>query len=105
VADATAAGEVLLDHFRGRSDLPMGAQAADAAIRRELGLTGLDDVVARAVRVDGDLTTTRLQVAGHGVREVVVRRVPGEATYQLTCSARRENAVPRHEVVEVREAS
>jgi hypothetical protein len=83
----------------------MGAQAADAAIRRELGVTGLDDVVARAVRVDGDLTTTRLQVAGHGVREVVVRRVPGEATYQLTCSARRENAVARHEVVEVREAS
>ena len=101
-ADATAAGEVLLDHFRGRSDLPMGAQAADVAIRRELGLTGLDDVLARSVRVEGDVTTARFDVAGHGAREVVVRRVPGETTHRLTCSARRDNAVPRHEVVEVR---
>jgi hypothetical protein len=105
VADATAAGEVLLDHLRGRSDLPMGAQAADVAIRRELGLTGLDDVVPRAVRVDGDRTTARFDVAGHGAREVVVRRVPGETAHQLTCSARRDSVVPRHEVVEVRDAS
>lgn len=104
VADATAAGEVLVDHLRGRSDLPMGAQAADAALRRELGVTGLDDVLARSVRVDGDLTTARFDVAGHGAREVVVRRVPGDTAHQLTCSARRDNPVPRHEVVEVREA-
>lgn len=105
VADATAAGEVLLDHFRGRSDLPMGAQAADVAIRRELDLTGLDDVLARSVRVEGDVTTARFDVAGHGAREVVVRRVPGETTHRLTCSARRDDPVPRHEVVEVRDAS
>jgi hypothetical protein len=105
VADATAAGEVLLDHLRGRSDLPMGAQAADVAVRRELGLTGLDDVVPRAVRVDGDRTTARFDVAGHGAREVVVRRVPGETAHQLTCSARRDSAVPRHEVVDVRDCS
>jgi hypothetical protein len=105
VADATAAGEVLLDHLRGRSDLPMGAQAADAAIRRALGVTGLDDVLARSVRVEGDLTTARFDVAGHGAREVVVRRVLDETTHQLTCSARRESAVPRHEVVQVRDAS
>ncbi|MDR7253437.1 hypothetical protein J2X46_002422 [Nocardioides sp. BE266] len=102
VADATATGEVLLDHLRGRSDLPMGAQAADIALRRELGLTGLDDVVARSVRVDGDLTTARFDVAGHA-HLVVVRRVAGEATHRLTCSARRDNVVPRHEVVELRE--
>lgn len=103
VADATAAGEVLLDHFRGRSDLPMGAQAADAALRRDLGVAGLDDVLARSVRVDGEITTARFDVLGHGAREVVVRRVLGETTHQLTCSARRDNAVPRHEVLEVRE--
>jgi hypothetical protein len=103
VADATAAGEVLLDHFRGRSDLPMGAQAADVALRRELRLTGFDDVLARSVRVDGELTTARFAVAGHGAREVVVRRVVGETAHQLTCSARRANPVPRHEVLEVRE--
>lgn len=104
VAAATTAGEVLLDHFRGRSDLPMGAQAADVALRRELGLTGLDDVVVRSVRVDGDLTTTLCDVTGGDAREVVVRRVVGDTAHRLTCSARRDNPVPRHEVVEVRGA-
>ena len=103
VATATLAGEVLLDHFRGRSDLPMAAQAADVAIRRDLGLVGLDDVQVLAVRVDGDLTTTRFEVRGHGLRDVVVRRLAGEDAHQLTCSARRSSAIPRHEVVEVRE--
>lgn len=104
VATATHAGEVVLDHLRGRSDLSMASQAADIAVRREHGLAGLDDVEARSVRTDGDLTTTRLDVRGHGLLDVVVRRVPGEDTHRLTCSARRANAVPRHEVVEVRRA-
>ena len=104
VATASAAGEVVLDHLRGRSDLPMAAQAADVSLRREHGLTGMDDVRPEAIRVDGDLTTARFDVRGHGLRDVVVRRVPGEATHQLTCSARRGSAIPRHEVVEVREA-
>lgn len=103
VADATAAGQVLLEHFRGRSDLPMPAQVADVELRREHGLTGLDDVQVRGVRVDGDLTTVRCDVHGLGVRDVVVRRVPGEDAHQLTCSARRASTIPRHEVVEVRE--
>jgi hypothetical protein len=104
VADATAAGEVVLDHLRGRSDLPMGAQAAEVALRREHGLTGLDDVRALGSRVAGDVTTARFEAAGHGVVEVVVRRVLGEEPHRLTCSARRDNPVPRHEVVEVRPA-
>jgi hypothetical protein len=105
VADATARGEVLLDHFRGRSDLPMGAQAADIELRRHFGLTGLDDVRATAVRVDGDLTTARFDLAGHGAREVVVRRVLGEDDHRLTCSARRAGPVPRHEVVQIADRS
>ncbi|TGN63525.1 sucrase ferredoxin [Nocardioides eburneiflavus] len=105
VADATAAGEVLLEHFRGRSDLPMPAQAADVALRREHRLTGLDDVQVRGVRADGDLTTVRCEVRGLGARDVVVRRVPGADAHQLTCSASRASTIPRHEVVEVREVS
>ncbi|GAB3017409.1 sucrase ferredoxin [Nocardioides flavus (ex Wang et al. 2016)] len=101
VADATAAGELLLEHFRGRSDLPMAAQAADIALRRQHGLTGLDDVLVRRVRTDGDLTTVRCEVSGLGACDVVVRRVPGEDAHQLTCSARRASTIPRHEVVEV----
>ncbi|NYE36631.1 hypothetical protein F4692_001764 [Nocardioides cavernae] len=105
VADATHAGEVLLDHLRGRSDLPMAAQAADVALRREHALVGLDDVQATTVRSDGELTTTRFEVRGQGLLDVVVRRVPGEGSHLLTCSARREGAAPRHEVVEVRAGS
>jgi hypothetical protein len=105
VADATAAGEVLLEHFRGRSDLPMAAQAADVALRREHGVTGLDDLQVRGVRVDGDLTTVRCEVGGLGLRDVVVRRVPSEGAHRLTCSASRASTIPRHEVVEVSEVS
>jgi hypothetical protein len=102
VAAATARGEVLLDHFRGRSDLPMAVQAADVALRREHGLLGLDDVRPGAVRVADDLTTARFAVQGRGEVDVVVRRVAGADAHQLTCSARRASTIPGHEVVEVR---
>jgi hypothetical protein len=102
VADATARGEVVLDHLRGRSDLPMPAQAAEVALRRRLQLTGLDDVRPLGVRSEGDLTTATFEAAGHGVLDVVVRRVLSEAAYPLTCSALRDNRVPRHELVDIR---
>jgi hypothetical protein len=102
VAAATASGEVLLDHFRGRSDLPMAVQAADVALRREHAVLGLDEVRAVSARADGDLTTARFEVTGHGLREVVVRRVAGDDPHRLTCSARRADPVPRHEIVEER---
>ena len=102
VADATARGEVVLDHLRGRSDLSMGVQAAEVALRREHDLAGVDDVRALGSRSDGDVTTARFEAAGIGVVEVVVRRVLGDEPYRLTCSARRDNPVPRHEVVAVR---
>ncbi|WP_210649502.1 sucrase ferredoxin [Nocardioides sp. SYSU D00065] len=105
VADATASGAVLLDHLRGRSDLPMAAQVADIALRREHGRTGLDDVRAVSVHGDGDLTTARFEVEGVSLRDVVVRRVAGAATHRLTCSAVRDSAIPRHEVLEVRDVT
>ena len=105
VAAATAAGEVLLEHLRGRSDLPMAVQAADVALRREHRLVGLDDVRPGAVRVDDDLTTARFTVVGRGEVDVVVRRVVGDDLHRLTCSAGRGSAVPRHELVEVRPAT
>ncbi len=103
VAAATASGQVLLEHFRGRSDLPMAAQAADVALRRAHDLLGLDDVRLVSARAHGELTTTRFEVADRGVREVVVRRMAGDDAHRLTCSARRANPVPRHEVIEVRD--
>ena len=96
VADALADGRLAMDHLRGRSDLAMPVQAADIALRRQLGLTGLDDVRPTSARSDGDLTSVTLDAAGREVT-VKVRRVlePGQ---QLTCGAQRDNPVPRFEV-------
>ena len=96
---------MLLEHLRGRSDLPMAVQVADIALRREHALVGLDDVRPGAVRVDHDLTTARFAVAGRGEVDVVVRRVAGADAHQLTCTARRASTIPGHEVVEVRAAT
>lgn len=103
VARAHGAGQLALDHFRGRSDLPMAVQAAEVALRRRLGLTDLDGVVPEGRVVEGDLTTARFRVtAGDGAdraAEVVVRRVVTDEQHLLTCAAARASAVPRHEVV------
>ena len=104
VADATLAGQVVLEHFRGRSDLPMAAQAAEVALRRHLALTGLDDVRPRGTRRDGDVVTARFDASGHGVLDVRVRRVLSEASYRLTCDALRDDRVPRHELVDINPA-
>jgi len=97
VADATGRGEVLLEHFRGRSDLSMPAQAADIDVRRRLGLTGLDDVRPISARAAGDDTVVVLEAQGSTV-EVRVRRVLG-GEERLTCRAGRDSPVPRFEVV------
>lgn len=97
VADATGRGEVLLEHFRGRSDLSMPAQAAEIDVRRRLGLTGLDDVRPVSARAAGDDTVVIVEAAGSTV-EVRVRRVL-EGEQRLTCRAGRDSPVPRFEVV------
>ena len=45
LADALEDGELPLDHFRGRCSLPPEQQAAEILLRRERGLSRLDDVV------------------------------------------------------------
>jgi len=97
VADVTARGEVLLEHLRGRSDLPMAVQYADVEVRRRLGLRGLDDVRPLSVRTTDGVTTVVLDAAGTPV-ELSVRQVLG-AEERLTCRAGRTSAVPRFEVV------
>jgi hypothetical protein len=96
VAAATGRGEVLLEHLRGRSDLPMPAQAADVDVRRRLGLTGFDEVRVVSARTTGDVTTVALEAAGEPL-EVRVRRVLG-AEQVLTCRAGRANPVTSYEV-------
>jgi hypothetical protein len=101
MAGAHLAGELDLDHLRGRSSYPMAVQAAEIHLRRELGATRTEDVVVLDRSVDGALTSTAFAVAG-GVYDVVVRTVvdPSTAT-RLTCKASRDNPVPAHELVGV----
>lgn len=101
VAGAHLAGEVDLDHLRGRASYPMPVQAAEVALRRELGVTRLDDVTALRQSRDGELTTATFRVGG-GTYDVAVRTTadPAGAT-RLTCKAQRDNPIPRHELVGV----
>jgi hypothetical protein len=106
VAGAHLAGELDLDHLRGRSGWPMAVQAAEIALRRQLGATRDGDValVERSVAPDGAgrTTTATFRVAG-GTYDVVVRTAPrpAPATARLTCKARVESPVPEHRLVGV----
>ena len=98
VARAHLAGRVDLGYLRGRTTLPMPAQAAEAALRERLGELRLDGVRAVSVRSGGDRTTTRFEVGG--VRyDVVVRSTQGADRHRLTCTAARLNPVPTYEAV------
>ena len=101
---AAAAAEVLggrlpLDVLRGRSCLPMPAQAAEIALFRHLGETAMAAVRVLRVRRGGELTTVELATSEDRWR-VVVRTTLGEDV-QLTCRALRLNPNPHHEVVEL----
>ena len=99
VAGAHLAGELDLDHLRGRSSHPVAVQAAEILLRRELGVTRRDDVVLMERSTEGDLTTATFAVAG-AMYDVRVRTVEGDVA-RLTCKAGRDNPVPAHGLVSV----
>ena len=72
IATELAAGRIPLEHYRGKTIYPPEAQAADAAVRQQLGLTGLDDVVVLSAE------NGRVRIANSsGEIEVVVEALPG----------------------------
>jgi len=95
------AGELDLDHLRGRSSQPMPVQAAEVFLRRELGATREADVVLTGRSRSGELTQARFEVAG-ATYDVRVRTTSDPATAtRLTCQARRDDPVPEHELLSV----
>ncbi len=52
LADAYLAGRLDPEHLRGRSAWPTPAQVAEVAVRRSLGMFGVDDVTLLAAEVD-----------------------------------------------------
>jgi hypothetical protein len=101
VAGSHLAGELDLDHLRGRSSQPMPVQAAEIFLRRELGVTREADVVLTALSRSGELAEATFAVAG-ATYDVRVRTTSDPATAtRLTCQARRDNPVPEHELLSV----
>lgn len=99
VAGAHLAGQLDLDHLRGRSGLRMPAQAAEIGLRRRLEETRIDAVRHLGSRREDDVTTARFAVGGT-TYVVRVRSRPG-ASERLTCQALRDNPVPVHDVLDV----
>lgn len=95
------AGDLELDHLRGRSWFATPVQAAEIAIRRATGRTGVHDL--RFVwrdRLDGGITRCRFAVADQGEWIARIATTTGEPA-RLTCRAVRENPPPIHTVTDV----
>jgi hypothetical protein len=101
VAGAYVAGRVDLEHYRGRSCYDMPVQAAEEAVRRRWGLTGLDDLrlTAREPLGPGQILTRWAAPVGTYVARV---RTVDARPRRLTCHSADEIAPARHEIVELR---
>jgi hypothetical protein len=100
VAGSHLAGELDLDHLRGRSGLAMPVQAAEISLRRDLAETRDDALRLLSRRVVDDITEAVFDVAGthYAVR---VRSVPGVEQHRLTCRAQRANPALEHTLLDV----
>lgn len=105
VAGAHLAGELDLDHLRGRSSYPMPVQAAELHLRRRVGATRVVDVALVRRTVDGDVTTATFAVAGATYVVRVRTLLAPETATRLTCKAHRDNPIPRHELLAVERIS
>lgn len=100
VAGAHLAGELDLDHLRGRSGLPTAVQFAEVALRRDLAESRNDSVRFVSRQIDGATTRAEFDVAGS--RYAVWVSTRHDPAQRLTCSARRDNPIPVHELLDVR---
>ncbi|MGH2691174.1 MAG: hypothetical protein ACRDHM_01595, partial [Actinomycetota bacterium] len=91
-AEAYARGEIGLDRYRGRSAYSPAVQAAEDAVRRRHGLTGLDDLeIARHQVRDGGIHGVDLQ-GPNGERYAVEVEVGRLDPRLLTCKATHPHA-------------
>jgi hypothetical protein len=88
LADAYLAGRIDLEHYRGRCWYPFTVQAAEQALREELGLTGTGDLAFAGATRDGEGWKVSFQLRDGTVHERRVVGELGELTY-LTCDSER----------------
>ena len=101
VARLLAAGELDLDHLRGRSGLATPLQAAEAALRRHVDERRLSAVRFLSREVRDDRTEAVFDIDGRQYA-VAVTTTRGPDLHKLTCHALRENPVVHHQVDEIR---
>jgi hypothetical protein len=97
--DAHRRGELQLDRLRGCSSYPMPVQAAEIALRRKLGRTGIADVRLTGLSVEGEVTQAAFEVGGSGYAVSVRTTRPPETAQRLTCKAATAEPTPWHEVI------
>ena len=90
ILEAVAEGRILLDHYRGRTSMPMPSQAADRAVRSELGLDGLGDVRHLGTERDGGRASVRLGTV-LGEAAVLLTRIELHPM-RLTCASTLDEA-------------
>jgi hypothetical protein len=94
IVAALEAGEIALEHLRGRAGDPPLVQAADVLVRRRLGLRRIGELAVEGV--DGDAVT--LRTPGGRLRAVVASREA--APRPISCGDEPE-PVPAHELHEL----
>ena len=94
VVDAYLDRRIELAHYRGRCWYPFAVQAAEHALREDLGLTGFRDLALAEVERGHDTWRVAFRSRDGAVHERTVVSEPGDLTY-LTCSAERLQR-PRH---------
>jgi hypothetical protein len=97
IVDALEAGELALEHLRGRAGDPCMVQAADVLVRRELGLRGVDDLAVE--RVDGEAVTLRTR-DGARLRAAIDRRLDDRPRL-LSCRDEKPETVPAHTLADL----
>ena len=98
VAGSHLSGQLDLDHLRGRSGYPTPVQAAEIALRRQLGETRIAALRLRSRHREAGDTQVVFEVGGTAWR-VTVRSQHDSDLHRLTCKAGRDNPIPRHEVL------
>ncbi len=104
VAEKHVAGDVDLEHLRGRSSYPMPVQFAELALRRHLNERARDAVRLMSSRRADDVTQATFEVADSRWT-VEVRSAPSSDLQQLTCRAKRDNPVQLHDLLDIAQES
>ena len=111
VADAYRAGRVVTEGFRGRACYSHHTQAAEAFVREEAGVSGVEDLHFLSAHVEGpDAWRVRFEErANRSVHEAHVVRRPSDFLNPITCHSAAPQTVPQfhleaHRVLPPRDA-